>query len=133
MEGNMVPYILTTSEAELLRAISNHAGAYHYELASEAQLTVSEVNNLISELVRKRLAETTEEGRYVKLTDEGYKVRRLLDASGQKGAFRLPDMQPVVIIRDKSGREPEIKGAEPSEAELDAALEAAIERISNPV
>jgi len=127
----MVPYILTTSEAELLRVISNQAGAYHYELASEAQLTVSEVNDLVSELVRKRLAETTEEGRYVKLTDEGYKVRRLLDASGQR-ALRLPDAQPVVIIRDKSGREPETKDVEASEAELDAALEAAIERIGNP-
>lgn len=127
----MVPYILTTSEAELLRVISNHEGAYHYELASEAQLTVSEVNDLVSELVRKRLAEATEEGRYVKLTDEGYKVRRLLDASGQR-ALRLPDAQPVVIIRDKSGHEPETKDVEASEAELDAALEAAIERISNP-
>lgn len=127
----MVPYILTTSEAELLRVISNHAGAYHYELASEAQLTVSEVNDLVSELVRKRLAETTEEGRYVKLTDEGYRVRRLLDASGQR-ALRPPDAQPIVIIRDKSGREPETKDVEASDDELDAALEAAIERISNP-
>lgn len=128
----MSPYVLTTSEAELLRVISNHAGAYHYELASDAQLTVSEVNDLVSGLVHKHLAETTEEGRYIRLTDKGNKVRQLLDAQSHRSAFRLPDLRPVVIIRDTYDQSSETNHAEASEADIDAALEAAIEKISNP-
>jgi DNA-binding MarR family transcriptional regulator len=113
---------ITNTEAKLLSVLSEDDGANLYELASSAKLTTSEVRRALSRLLDDHLAEEVEKKErdaphvYVKLTEEGKRVRRSLSGSGQVfrgfGAFVVPERVPDVA----------------AEADLDAALDAEIHK-----
>jgi DNA-binding MarR family transcriptional regulator len=110
---------ITQEEAKVLRVLGEDEGASVYELATGASLTASEVRNAISHLVEHHLAETVRNTPgFIRLTNEGKRLRRSLSPGR--------DVPKGLVVTD----ELPWFDANLSEADLDAALDAAVQQES---
>jgi len=120
--------ILTSKEAKVLTVL-DESGANTYQLASGAELTISEVREAVSHLVEDRLVEEEDDGRYLKLTHQGQRVRRSL-AGPQPGPASAPRGGRIVVVPERQDRTSD-HGKGLDTAALDAALDAEIQKRSS--
>jgi DNA-binding MarR family transcriptional regulator len=124
----MVLNTVTRTEAKVLRAVPEFDTAIPYELANPTQLTPTEVSTVLLRLADKGLAELLEDGRMVKLTDEGRRIHRLLERFRKKRQWGA-SIEDVLVVPDEEAGE--LAGDLTSdEADIDSALDAEISRMS---
>ena len=124
----MVLNTVTKSEAKVIRAVPEFDTAIPYELANPTQLTPTEVSTVLLRLADKGLAELLEDGRMVKLTDEGRRIRGRLERFRKKRQWGA-SLEDVLVVPDEEAEE--LAGDPTSdEADIDSALDAEISRMS---
>src|SRR5258706_1761994 len=92
--------VVTKSEARILLALSNRNGATLSELAVATQLTLSDVQAIVSDLTQKNLTRFDRENQNVQLIEDGRRVSSDLARQSSVKSIRAREHQPVVIVPD---------------------------------
>lgn len=122
-------YILTQAEADIISTIRNDDAATIYEITTAAQLTPSEVLEVLSRLRERNLVLLAEDQRQARLTDEGRHVRILMEQQ-EKYPFSSSHGEPKVVVLsgdEASAARQAFEGLELNE--LDQTLDSELERL----
>lgn len=111
----MVRYVVTSKEADVIRAVDDKSGATVTELSGSTHLAPSEVRDALSRLLDRGIIQSADDKDFLFLTNDG---RRLHEALGGDAATE------VWVLTDDENLAP----SEDTE-NLDAAIEEAISKI----
>jgi len=131
----MEQYVVTTQEADLLLAIRNDEEATIYELTTATQSTPSEIIQTASSLSDRDLIKLIDDQRRILLTDEGRRVRRLLEQQArQPFSSSVRDSEVVVIADEGESQSAARKAYEALKPEdIDLALDKELEKLEQGV
>ena len=126
----MEQYTLTHPEAEIISTIRNDDEATIYEITTATRLTPSEALEALNQLRERNLVRLIENDRIAQLTDEGRRVRMLIDRQGRQPFSAGSGQSPVIIISDEVTKRASRKVFEELEPEeLDLALDSEIQTL----
>lgn len=127
----MMQYTLTKNEAKILRAINDYGEANFYELASMAQLTLSECKEAVLLLAKREFVIYNEGEPYLRITKEGQAVRQTLLKSSAKSSRPRSAPSVSIISNEEAAAESYAESSfdEMNSEQLDAAFNEEIEKL----